>query len=746
LTKYCILLITTLLSSLATGEERPGSVEQKLQELSHRITTLHTKTRAAGAQLNPSFDSGTAFEQGNFSEAKAAYDAGQFAYAAHILEQIRLLNPAADSASANETLWLLGNAYHQLRQRDKAVFYLTQYFTTLQQTGTKTAGHEKALEILEAYAGIAGEVDPKAIEALLLLLEESAPDSNIRMRTLTLLAGVYRTRHKDAHTGLKYADRAIEQGVAGDLMASAYLERARSKDGAEKDLDACIKEAKVPQVKDVCLFEAARFQLKKGKKERALSYYKEVSQESALHQQAQFERIYVYFDLGRSKDAEQDIDAYLAKYPSDYRTADIRFVQIYLAISTGQLDVAENRIQKSRSDLEALKTNLQNLRTAILPLGKRLDSYLSLHGYDLSRTDDFTRFRALLDVLQDQKQRAFRFKGTLTASLLAMENELLYGVMPGVGHKQDVLQKLADEAVKTGRELLEIQKNLYLSRLSDDDKRRWEYLEQKDAKLSAAARKETNRNKNARGLAQVFRQRAKLHGGYESLKALQAQMAAALYKAKKENNADLEQALKIKISRSTSLEASFAKGVVVLQGRKIERYVDFSKTQYVLAWLRDSREIHEEKMKIMEPYANKLNRPTDKALVEAVENNWIAWSALVGTMEKAAITYDEDLREFYLGYLERMGEWFKKTESNLQKTEQIITQIDRRSVFTLSEAIADDFDKLRDREELLRKWSIDLQLLTTLDKQDQESSRIARSALEAEVMSQTIRDLEKGIF
>ncbi|MGE0173818.1 MAG: hypothetical protein AB7T49_13560 [Oligoflexales bacterium] len=748
MTRFWATLICFCLSSphlLAAGNS-VGSVERDLQSLLQRITALHTKTRATEASLSPKFDSNSSFEQQYVSEAKNAYESGKYAYVVYLLERIHLVNPVPESAASKDTLWLLANANHQIGRRAKAVYYFTKYFSTLQQFGGKADGHDKTLEILSSYVDAPIEIDPKSIEALLTLLVESSDVPAVKGAALHLLAKLYRTQFHAPAKSAKIAQSAIELGISDDLLAKVYLERAWTNEKRESDLEACLKHAKLQDIRGHCLIESARLQKGRGKRERAVGYYSDVAPDSIWHQQALFEKIYVNFDLGRTDDTLKDIDAYLAKYPSDYRAADLRSVKIYLALSKRDLKVAQDEINRSKSDLDAIRNNLKSMRSSIVPVEKRLDSYLNLHGYDLSRFDEFRGYRSLFDILIKQKQRALDLKAAIWTSVLATENDLLYTGNPNLGHKEKALQGIIDEGIRAGQDLVEMRKGLYFDEFSEDDKRQWEYLEEKQERISTAAHKVSSQNKSASSLTQLFRQRAVLHAGYERLKILQARVSGAMLQAKTANNTQLVRDLAKLSKRSTSLESSLSKGIGIVRGRKIERYVDFSKSQYARSVLLDNSEIIKEKMEILDTYSKNVQSPSDRVLVEAMDNAWTAWSAMATTMEKAAIAYDGDLRDFYLTYLERMDDWLKATERNLGRTEQFIGQIDRGSINTLNVGIGDDLETLDDREELLKKWQVDIQLLSTMDKQAAEEAQISKSAIEAKIMSQALRDLEKGIY
>lgn len=747
-----IIVVLTLAGSSASGVAEESNTTQKSEEinvdpaelknvsakLKNINRTLHALPRTIteaglGAQT---IDARKALERAEESFKAKNWNAA-------VNESILFLNltQKPDPATSMRVQFILGRAYEERRQYLKSSRAYSRYlaiFTTNQEITPPelTEVFERLIKISTKNSQLKSAELSRFLSTVVAI--EHPQHLKDELKYLSAVAGVNAGKRGPAVQWLGQVDSS---STSPETRARAKYFRAllaineKNWQNAASELEAITRlEGISDNLRDNANLSLARVQIKLKKPKMALASYSQIKDSSPTQRDASYETIFLLINEDKHKEAKELAKKWLAQNPNDPDALQVRTISSWLDLKAGDLDSAKTSIEETSSLLasiqKSLKTEFQS-STLTLADGERLTALTSGQAPPSAELD---KIIATFKQLSELKQRLLEIDGAERNIIYSLATGSLGKYKPALTNQITQYENLADEILKLGVQLVNIererlQKDLspaHLQQLESNSAKRDNIFSQYEALRRQLGRWET--------WFITAEQTSRLSKDWERIGSLEAKQAAnRLQSQKDEDTEHLTQSI-------SSARLDMLKTLRDIQASQVKNLANQSEIRDLTAIVDNFSKLIYQDYLILSSYRPETGNALDRFDSDDADNAWSIW------LDTSNLLY-ENLQKTHANASEALA----NTISDLDRVDEIKTAIltDIKNLTSALEKLGGDqlpkilaeFDySISQRAGRQIKWAGDLEFLRYIETTNERERARRKHALELQILSDDVQD------
>lgn len=732
--------------SLDSTERELKKISAKLNDLQLTLAALPrtVTTPGLGAQI---LDAQKAFER-----AQGAFIAKDWSVV--ISEAISFLNltQKPDSGTWLKAQFMLARAYEERGQTLRATRAYTRYLATF--TTKPNNNLTELTEVFERLVRIATKSSQANQAELTKFLSSIAameyPSSVAEeLRYLSAVAGSNIGERKLAISWL--SDVEARSNTPETKARSKYfraLIAIHSKDWqtAADQLDSVIHlDGISAKTRNNAQISLARVLIKLKKPNLALQSYEQVASDSESYRDASIEKIFLLIKLNQDGTARKLANDWLAKYSDHEDSLQLQILASWLDLRAGELDAAKSGIEKTSQNLSSLQETLKNNFQKNILTQDDAAKIAQITRGQVGPSSDLEEILAIFRQLAEMNQRLLEIDSLERSMIYALAKSDLHQYKPALANQINQYDKLTDEILKSGAELLFLDKERLKSKTSALDMQKLDASAKRREKLFGKPSQLSRRSLRWATWVGPAEQLVKLATEWERLNKLESEKNAVSTKIKtadRVNNQATETndlSLKILSARREMLNT-----LNDIRKKQVQNLVDQSELTDTINIVEQFSRALDEEHQILNAYEPVPGKILDRLDDDDSRHAWNLWRDCAGTLYANLKTLKkksaDDLAEI-LASLSAADDKRIKLQKDIQHLREILEVYGGES---LSGILAHYDYALSQRLGRQHKWAGDLEYLRYAKTTNEQDASEKKHALEIQILNDNVRDLEQG--
>ena len=760
------LLATPILLSVAGQDAVVRDPETEVQSAKDQLDGILKRLDAGREEeAHPGLGPQTA------AADRAFYNAGQYFDHREFLSVIRELNTFLNLSQVPapkpylRAQFMLGASYEQVGYPTKALRAYFRYLATF-LTATEP-NHEELLDVLRHMVPLVAKDDGTSDQMNQLLASVTNLDLPKSIRAeVFFIAAKAASSQGSAAMASRFLDTAMSDDPDQALKAKGLYLRALLALG-RKDYESAddllvesihADDSVSGEGRDAARLALARIAIKRKKRDTALKFYGMIDDKSPAFKDALFESVYVHLDLHQDSEARAKAMQFVARFPEDPASFQIKSLLAYLDLRAGDLTAATASIEAGDKHLASINKWMgANLRGKTTLDHRTLSEFNSLSAAHVvpiptvtTGLKDFQRLAEIARHLADAR-------GELRNMTFTIGRAEIDQLRPQWVNRGEQIALLGDEALKVGHRLAAAERHLYKSRFDAVD---WQALtaseDRRTRLLTPAA--ELHRKMHAwPAYAAVFDLTEKVASTDGKLKKARAEIAASRFllaspeadapDARSAERSDTKKTRLEELETSAArLQESLARSLEVLRKEKVESLVDESPHRAARKFLSQYAVALHDEAEIIKRARDSGHTNAERLLAEDADLAWKRWEFVMAELFKQIDGLDADIKTGLGAILADIAKYEQEHDRLEQRLTALTTQLEERLGVSLAHIIDQYSNSIDARVSRHQKWRADIEWMTYQTKLKDEGRLNDRVNLEQQVLKDNLQDLEQGVL
>ncbi len=691
---------------------------------------------------------------------RALYNARELFERREWLSVIRELNAYLNLSQVPElkpylnAQYMLGRSYEEAGYSNKA---LRAYFRYLASFLTcKDGNHDELLDVLRRMLPIAAKDSSTTNQLNELLASVTNLDFPASVRPAIFFAAA-KAAATNGNAGLatRFDDVVVDGAGTKTLKARGLYLRAllalgaKDYDRAEDVLGEVILAAGDQDLltRDLARLALGRLAVKRKKHETALKYYTSIGDDSPSFKDALFESVYIHLELKQDGEARTKALQFVARFPDEPVTFQIKTLLAYLDLRAGDLDSAQASVEAADKNLASISSFMgQKLRGKGRLDHDTLTEFNALSDGHLQQIPTVSAGLQLFSRLGEAARHLADARGELRNVVFTIGRVQLDQLRPQWVNRAEQLALLGDEVLKVGHRLAGAERNLYKPRLDPVD---WQALtasEERRTRLLTPQADLRRRMHYWPAYASMMDLNNDVGATDRKLKTARAEIAASRYLLQEKPEDARQNRLSELEATADRLDKTLAKGLELLRKKKVEELLDQAPHRAAKKFLSQYAVALHDESEIIKKARDGARDTAQRLLAEDAGSAWKRWQFVATELFQELDGLDAEVKTGLTSMLTDI----EKHEAEYDRLGASLADVTQRleSELGLSLAsIVDQYSGAIDQHMARhKKWRADMEWLRFQGKVQDEGKLSARFNLEQQILKDNLTDLEQGVL
>ncbi len=671
-------------------------------------------------------------------------------------------------------------AYQKLSQSPETSDYMKSLYTlgrSYQEIGMDIQALQAYLRYVAIHTTVEKPDNPQLLRVLHYAIPLATNHSTITNQDLKKLfsavVGISMTKTQKAELLYYAANSARESGEVN--IASEWFERsaamsadpnltARSRyfhallllgqrnfQAAKKILLENVSKNSGPskEFAEYSLLALARINMTTKNTSEALSYYRQISEESSLYKDALFESIYAYVELKDGSRARSGAEKFLKIFPSDNRVFQLKSLMSYFYLKDGKWDLAKSSMNDADEQLSRYRQWIDQTYAKSSEISQRdIDNLFKLSNGQILHSPDAVLGHKLYSKLAELSRRISDSRANLRNLIYTLGRTNLKQFKPSWINRSKQYEHLSEKALVVGHRLIFSMQNAIKDSLSDLEKNSLEISRKRRFDLFSAPSKMKRRKEiwanwsNALDLTKDIAQKQ------DRLRRLHAERSAAqLFFSNSESIDDVKRAKLKSVERSISkLEEYLARSLEVIRTSKVMEIVKQSphraaKTLHA----RYANLLNEEYLIIDRFMQDKRDSPVFVTYMSFAKA-WKRWEYVNRKLYENIVAFDGYAKKHLKTNIDRIQSLISRHDALHARQQILLSKLGEAMREGIKPMVQFYHDKLDQQMANTQKWQADLEWLqyekVSLNKEREDK----RYQLEQQILKDSLQNIEQGVL
>lgn len=691
---------------------------------------------------------------------RALYNARDYFRQKEYLSVIRELNAYLNLTQVPElkpyidAQYMLGRSYEEVGFPAKS---LRAYFRYLASFLTvKDGNNDELLDVLRRMLPLAAkdtQTNNQLNELLASVTNLDLPDA---VRPAVFFAAA-KAAATSGNPGLaaRFDDIAVSTAKDDPLKAKGLYLRAllalaqQNYDSAEDILGEVIMTAdtKDAVTRDLARLALGRVAVKRKKRESALKFYTSIGDDSPSFKDALFESIYVHLDLKQDGEARTKALQFVARYPEEPMTFQLKTLLAYLDLRAGDLDSAQASVEAADKHLARIN-GFMNTRLS----GKAKLDHVTLTEFNALTNDHIQQMPTvsaglrLFTRLGETARHLADARGELRNVMFTIGRAPIDQLRPQWVNRAEQLALLGDEVLKVGHRLAAAERNLYRKRLDAID---WQALTASEERRTRLLTPQADLRRKMRywpTYASIMDLNNDIGAADRKLKTTRAEIAATRFALRDKPEDTGNNRLDELEATAQRLDSMLGKGLESLRKKKVEELLDQSPhraakkflTQYAVA-------LHEES-EIIRKAREGARDTAQRLLAEDAGTAWKRWQFVANELFQQIDGLDGEIKSQIGAMLAEIGQQEADHDRLASRLQEITERLEGELGISLATIVNQYSGAIGQRQARHQKWRADMEWLRYQGKLQDDGKLDAQFNLEHQILKDNLTDLEQGVL
>lgn len=746
---------TPLLFSISGEQPQVRDPETEVASAREDLDSILRRLEAGREEMKrPGLGPQTAAADRAFYNAKEYFEHREWLSVIRELNAYLNLSQVPELKSYLNAQYMLGRSYEEAGYANKA---LRAYFRYLASFLTmKDGNHDELLEVLRRMLPIAAKDTSTTNQLNELLASVTNLEFPEAVRPSVFFAAAKAAATSgNASMAKRFDDVAVDGAKDPTLKARSLYLRAllalgnKDFERAEDILGEVIiaAEDKDAETRDLARLALARVAVKRKKRESALKFYASIVDESPSFKDALFESVYVHLDLKQDGEARTKAMQFIARFPDEPVTFQIKTLLAYLDLRAGDLDSAQASVEAADKHLASINTFMgQKLRGQTRLDHSTLTAFNTLSSDHLQQMPTVSRGLRLFSRLGEAARHLADARGELRNMMFTMGRVQLDQLRPQWVNRAEQLALLGDEVLKVGHRLAAVERNLYRPRLDAID---WQALTASEDRRTRLLTPQADLRRRMHywpTYASLMDLNNNVGAADRKLKTARAEIAASRYLLQEKPDDARQNRLTELETTAERLDKTLSTGLELIRKKKVEELLNQAPHRAAKKFLSQYAIALHDESEIIKKARDGARDTAQRLLAEDAGGAWKRWQFVSNELFQQLDSLDGEIKDGLSGMLADIG----KHEAEYDRLDNAVKETTERLESELGVSLAGIIDQysnaIDQRMARHKKWRADMDWIRFQNKMRDESKLDAQFGLENQILKDNLTDLEQGVL